>query len=421
MCARQMRPAPQLVKKNLCPFFSSSLRLAIVLIVAFAAALAAVAILTFAVLAFSMFLPLSFTRLLLFYVSLSLCLSLPLPFAFAGAVSFAAVWLAEALGLGGAKPPPSARLCQRTLPAGSPLWAAQRARRSMRGVLDLPVSELAHPESTSPVRLGRLLGKLAWPSRALCAAPASRAATGARPRLQLGMAISRSTGPCISRDSAARPVLTRLVANFVFHCVPGFPFCSLALAHSSEAGAHEDPNVGLSAVAALGQFTGGRLWTYDVASDRIRAHAVKRKFVLFNAREPHGTESFRGGPRYTITAYIHVRAHMARPSVCSELTRLGFRLPLGGLAQALPGSATGTRAHRLSMARVAWRRYCGRSGRQKAVTQRGRKPGEHRAAVWVCACCGRSGVQHSGRPRRICTREACRLQRQRARRRGVNA
>lgn len=285
----------------------------------------------------------------------------------------------------------------------------------------MPASELAHSECMSPVRLGHLLGKLAWPSRARCAAPASKAATGVRPRLQLGMAINRSRGPCISKDSTARPVLTRLVANFVFHHVPGLPFCSLALAHSSEAGAHEDPNVGLSAVVALGRFTGGRLWTYDVAADRIRTHVAKRKFALFNAREPHGTESFRGGPRYTITAYIHVRAHTARSNVCSELSRLGFRLPVGGLAQALPGSTVGTQAHRLSMARAAWRRYCGRSGRQKSITQRGRKPGEHRAAVWVCVCCGRSGTQHSGRPRRLCTREACRLQRQRDRRHGANA
>ena len=287
----------------------------------------------------------------------------------------------------------------------------------MQGKRDLPESELTHSERTSFARLGNLLRELAWPNRARSAAAAARAATGARPRLQLGMAISRSAGPCLSTDSRARPVLTRLVAEFVSYHAPGLPFCSLALAHSSEAGAHEDPNVGETALVALGRFAGGRLWTYDVAADSIRTYVVKRKFVLFNAREPHGTTSFRGGPRFTITAYIHKRANTARAKLCSELVRLGFRLPVGGLAQALPGSTIGTQAHRLSMARAAWRRHCGCMRGQKTVTQRGRKPGEHRAAVWVCIYCGRSGVQHSGRPRRICGSKKCVLQSQRTRRR----
>ncbi len=115
MCARQMRPAPQLVKKNLCPFFSSSLRLAIVLIVAFAAALAAVAILTFAVLAFSMFLPLSFTRLLLFYVSLSLSLS-PSPFRFRWRCLFRRCVARRGAGLGGGQAAPK----RQALPAHPP-------------------------------------------------------------------------------------------------------------------------------------------------------------------------------------------------------------------------------------------------------------------------------------------------------------
>ena len=159
----------------------------------------------------------------------------------------------------------------------------------------MPESELTHSERTSFARLGNLLRELAWPNRARSAAAAARAATGARPRLQLGMTISRSAGPCLSTDSRARPVLTRLVAEFVSYHVPGLPFCSLALAHSSEAGAHEDPNVGETALVALGRFAGGRLWTYDVAADSIRTYVVKRKFVLFNARDPHGTTSFRGG------------------------------------------------------------------------------------------------------------------------------
>ena len=140
------------------------------------------------------------------------------------------------------------------------------------------------------------------------------------------MTISRATGPCVSTASKARPVLTKLLAGFVRHHLPQVPFCSLAVAHSSEAGAHEDPNVGRTALIAIGRFTGGRLWTYDAASHQIVTKAVKDKFVLFNAREPHGTCAFRGGPRFTITAYVHARA--ASADLLGQLRDLGFRPPL---------------------------------------------------------------------------------------------
>ena len=176
----------------------------------------------------------------------------------------------------------------------------------MRGVADVSATELAHADCTLPAHIGRLLEGLAWPSGRGSAAPAAKAASGIRPRLQLGMAISRATGPCMSAASRARPVLTKLLAGFVRHHLPQVPFCSLAVAHSSEAGAHEDPNVGSTALIAIGRLTGGRLWTHDTASNQIMTKVVKNKFVLFNAREPHGTCAFGGGPRFTITAYVHV-------------------------------------------------------------------------------------------------------------------
>ena len=154
------------------------------------------------------------------------------------------------------------------------------------------VAELAHADRTSPARLGHLLQGLAWPTGTASGAPAAKAATGARPRLQFGMAINRATGPCVSPATRTRPVLTKLLAGFVRHHLPGVPFCSLARAHSAESGAHEDPNVGETAVIAIGRFTGGRLWAYDVAGDHITTRAVRNKFVLFNAREPHGTCAF---------------------------------------------------------------------------------------------------------------------------------
>ena len=281
----------------------------------------------------------------------------------------------------------------------------------------MSATELAHADRTLPAHIGRLLEGLAWPSGRGSAAPAAKAASGIRPRLQLGMAINRATGPCMSAASGARPVLTTLLAGFVRHHLPQVPFCSLAVAHSSESGAHADPNVGRTALIAIGRFTGGRLWTYDAASHQIVAKAVKNKFVLFNAREPHGTCAFRGGPRFTITAYVHVRARAASADLLGQLRDLGFRPPVGGSAQALPGKPLGTRTERLCSARTAWRHYCGRRSGQKCVTQPGRARGEHRASVWICRWCGANGVQHAVRPRERCARTTCRLQSHRVRKR----
>ena len=180
----------------------------------------------------------------------------------------------------------------------------------MCGAVDVEASELGHADRHVPAHIGRLLRGLAWPVGAPTGAPAAKAASGTQPRLQLGMAINFATGPCVSLDTRARPVITKLLTGFVRHHLPKLPFCSIAVAHSSEAGAHEDPNVGQTALIAIGRFTGGRLWRYDVGAQQISTQAVKNKFVLFNAREPHGTCAFGAGPRFTVTAYVHVRAHL---------------------------------------------------------------------------------------------------------------
>ena len=122
----------------------------------------------------------------------------------------------------------------------------------MRGALD--VAPVAATTRVSHATVLRALGSIAWPCGSASAAPAARAASGTRPRLQLGMAISRSRGPCLSKHTESRPRLTKLLATYVHQHLPELAFASLALAHSSEAGAHEDPNTGDTAVIALGPF-----------------------------------------------------------------------------------------------------------------------------------------------------------------------
>ena len=249
------------------------------------------------------------------------------------------------------------------------------------------------------------LSNIAWPSGSQSNAPAAKAATGARPRMQLGMAINHATGPCISQHTQSRRRLTKLLATYVHQHLPSFPFASLAVAHSAESGAHRDPNAGDTAVIAVGCFTGGRLFTYSEAKDAIVTHPVKNRFCVFDAKVPHGTCRFYGGPRFTVTAYRHVRSGEASARLRRRLRALGFHLPR--LCQVVPSASSLTGPKRMALAKAAWRRYCKRRRGEVCVTQPGRKPGEHRASVWVCYICGSTGVQHSGRPRKICRKLAC--------------
>ena len=89
----------------------------------------------------------------------------------------------------------------------------------MRGVVDVGVSEVAHADRMVLARIGRLLEGLACPTGTASGAPAAKAASGTRPRLQLGMAVDRARGPCVSAATGARPVLTKLLAGFVRHHV----------------------------------------------------------------------------------------------------------------------------------------------------------------------------------------------------------
>ena len=129
----------------------------------------------------------------------------------------------------------------------------------------------------------QVLSNVAWPCGSQSSAPAAKAASGIRPRLQLGMAINRASGPCMSRHTQSHRSLTKLLAKYVHQHLPDFPFASLAVAHSSESGIHQDPNVSETALVAVGWFTGGCLWIHS--GKRHHHHARREERVLPLRRE----------------------------------------------------------------------------------------------------------------------------------------
>ena len=60
---------------------------------------------------------------------------------------------------------------------------------------DVSAAELRHAGRNSVAHMGCVLANLDWPVGKSTGAPAVKAASGTRPRLQSGMAISRSAGP----------------------------------------------------------------------------------------------------------------------------------------------------------------------------------------------------------------------------------
>ena len=90
----------------------------------------------------------------------------------------------------------------------------------------------------------------------------------------------------------------------------------------SKFGLHIDnSNLGESAIVAIGQFTGGRLWVHG--RDYLDA---QHQLVRFSGNEPHFTESF-DGERYSIVFYVHRSFPRVSPEDRAYLLSLGFRFP----------------------------------------------------------------------------------------------
>jgi len=82
-----------------------------------------------------------------------------------------------------------------------------------------------------------------------------------------GMALGLyAYGPKVGFSCSARqaPCLTRLLASFIQHTRPGFPFTSIQVNKNYAARPHVDRNnLGTSLIVGLGEYEGGSLWVHD--------------------------------------------------------------------------------------------------------------------------------------------------------------
>ena len=106
-----------------------------------------------------------------------------------------------------------------------------------------------------------------------------------------GGALSAATRRRGRRAGTRRqPRLARLLAEFGDKILPeGFPFASIQLNYAYSAMHTDKSNDGPSAIIALGEFTGGELWTADRG-----VLPCRNELRLFNGNQPHCTLPFKG-------------------------------------------------------------------------------------------------------------------------------
>ena len=133
----------------------------------------------------------------------------------------------------------------------------------------------------------------------------------------IGIVLNYSKGLCCSRTMKAWPRLSHLLTTWFAQQMPEFKFTTIQLNRNYGAKMHVDGNNhGLSAIMALGDYTGGELWLYDPeegtdemeVKDNLRGYpelkvgmkvrgkklSIKHVFILFDGNRPHAVFPFNG-------------------------------------------------------------------------------------------------------------------------------
>ena len=157
-------------------------------------------------------------------------------------------------------------------------------------------------------------------------------------------------GMAVSNVSEHFPKLTKLVTTWVVASLPeAFPFSSLQINYNYRARKHVDGNnIGPSYIRAIGDHSGGELWTADkfiVTTDDDGAPLVKggggpdvldcrKRWMLFNGNEEHETRPYfagkgakpgtKGGTRISFIVFSHQAYNKLSTPVATRLRGLGF-------------------------------------------------------------------------------------------------
>ena len=200
-------------------------------------------------------------------------------------------------------------------------------------------------------------------------------------------------GMKVSKVSESCPLLTRLVTRFTAASLPPeaadarFKFSSVQINYNYCARRHVDGNnLGPSYIVALGEHTGGGLWTADRGVLDCR-----RRWRAFDGTKEHETRPFAGASRVTLIAFTHNAYEELTRDVAGRLAGLGFS---ACSSERLRDPATSTRRASTSGGPRA-----ARARRRPASSRRGAGRACGRAAAWVAGAARRRRRRRSAAQR----------------------
>jgi len=99
--------------------------------------------------------------------------------------------------------------------------------------------------------------------------------------------------------------------------------------------AHKDrPNVGLSAIMAVGSFQGGGEFVY-VDCDPPETHIIKNRLLVIDGKREHKSNPYTGGDRFSVIFFLNSVHKYIKDR--AWFVQLGFRLPpIGHMSELIP-------------------------------------------------------------------------------------
>jgi hypothetical protein len=125
-----------------------------------------------------------------------------------------------------------------------------------------------------------------------------------------------------SKITECFPSLAKMLNAYIASSLPetAFTYSSLQINYNYAARKHKDGNnLGPSYIQALGDHTGGGLWTEDQGVVDAR-HQWKR----FMGTKEHATQPFEGTTRISLIAFTHSAFEELQEELCGSLRDLGF-------------------------------------------------------------------------------------------------
>mgnify|MGYP003312824963 CR=1 FL=1 len=208
------------------------------------------------------------------------------------------------------------------------------------------------PSNGEVLTMLRLIGDGNWPTQAR---PNVTDTGKPVPGMCVGLVFALGQGAQASHVSECHPQMTRVLTRWCRGTLPRtrkgaeFPFSSLQVNYNYAAQKHVDGNnIGPSYIRAIGDHSGGELWTADkfiVTEDEDGKPLVKggggpdtldckKEWMLFNGNEEHETRPYfagkgakpgtKGGTRISFIAFSHQAYNKLSTSVATRLKALGF-------------------------------------------------------------------------------------------------